>query len=157
MATKPYKRLHVNSVEESNDLRVAIARVLVDVQHDYGLTLHEIAEALDVSLGTISNAANKKCDLSSVYRDRIGKVFGVEYLNPIARLIGGRMVPDEGSDLDVLPPLSASIHRIAVARSPDSEGGEVVTHRELLAMVPDLRAASLAINALIAKAERIAA
>lgn len=157
MATKPFNVLRVNGVEETSALRAAVARILLNIQQDYGITLHEIADAIDVSLGTISNAANKKSDLSSHYRDRIGKVFGVEILNPVAALIGARMVPNDARDSDAMPPLAASIHRLALARSPDSEGGEAVTHRELLAMLPDLRSAQSAIGSLIARAERMAA
>ena len=58
---------------------------------------------------------------------------------------------------DALPSLSASVHRLAVAQSPDSPGGTTITHGELLAMLPDLRAAVECMNALIVKAERIAA
>ena len=49
--------LRVNSVEERNDYRSAIARILLDIQRDTGATLIDIAEAIGVSLGTISNAA----------------------------------------------------------------------------------------------------
>lgn len=157
MASKPYNVLRVNAVEEQAAYRSAIARVLLNIQHDYGCTLHDIADAIDVSLGTISNAANKKTDLSPVYQQRLGKVFGAAVLDPVARLYGGRSVACDASETDALPPLSASIHKIAVARSPDSPGGIAETHCELLSMLPDLRAAQSAIAAMIRKAERIAA
>jgi hypothetical protein len=44
-----------------------------------------------------------------------------------------------------------------VAQSPGSRGGTALLHVELLDMLPDLRAAQVAINALICRAERIAA
>lgn len=157
MASKPYNVLRVNAVEEQTAYRSAIARILLNIQHDYGCTLQDIAEAIDVSLGTISNAANKKCDLSPIYQQRLGKVFGAAILDPLARLYGGRSVPSDAAEFDALPALSASVHKIALARSPDSPGGVAETHCELLQMLPDLRAAQSAIAAMIAKAERIAA
>lgn len=157
MASKPYNVLRLNAVEEQTAYRSAVARILLNIQQDYGVTLQEIAEAIDVSVGTIANAANKRNDLSPIYQQRLGKVFGAAILDPLARLYGGRSVASDASEIDALPPLSASIHKIAIARSPDSPGGVVETHCELLAMLPDLRKAQSAIAAMIAKAERIAA
>lgn len=157
MATKTFNVLRVNSVEETDRCRSAIARVILNIQQEYGLTHQQIAEAIDVSLGTISNAANKKADLSSIYRDRLGQVFGGHVLNPIAARFGSQIVPLKAAERDALPSLSASVHRLAVAQSPESPGGVAVTHGELLAMLPDLRVAVEAINSLIVRAERIAA
>lgn len=157
MAANSSNVLRVNSVEEQTDYRNAVARVLLNIQRDSGNTLQEISEAIDVSLGTISNAANKRTDLSPIYLQRLGKRYGPSALDPIARLSGGRIVPLVAEEKDALPSLSASIHRIAVAQSPDSPGGVTITHSELLAMLPDLRAAVACINSLIVKAERIAA
>src|SRR5690606_15809038 len=98
MASKPFNRLRVNTVEEQERYRKAVAAVLVNIQHEYGVTLQEIAEAIDVSLGTISNAANKKADLSSIYRDRLGQVFGGHVLNPIAARYGSQYIPLQGRD-----------------------------------------------------------
>lgn len=154
---KKYSVLRVNIVEEQARYRAAVARILLNIQQEYGLTLAEIAEAIDVSLGTISNAANKKCDLSSIYRDRLAFVFGGHVLNPLAAMHGSQIVPLVVKEADALPSLSASVHRLAVAQSADSAGGAAVTHGELLAMLPDLRAAVDCMNALIVKAERIAA
>jgi transcriptional regulator with XRE-family HTH domain len=157
MATNFSNVLRVNRIEEQTSFRRAVATVLVEIQRAHGLTLEEIAEAIDVSLGTVSNAANCKVDLSSTYLQRLGKVFGPEVLNPVAALSGGQIVPIEAREADPLPSLAASVHRIAVARSPDSEAGTALSHRELLAMVPELREAVSALNALLQRAERIAA
>jgi hypothetical protein len=136
MTGRPFSVLRVNAVEEQERYRSAIARVLVNVQHEYGVTLAEIAEAIDVSLGTISNAANKKADLSSLYRDRLAKVFGGHVLNPVAALHGSQIVPLHGREGDVLPLLTRASMRIAEARCPSSDGGAVETHREKLAYLP---------------------
>lgn len=157
MASRAFNVLRVNSVEEQTAYRSAVARVLVNIQRDFEVTLQDIAEKIDVSLGTISNAANKRNDLSPLYVQRLGKVFGPSMLDPVARLYGGRIVPLIAEERDALPSLSASVHRLAVAQSPDSPGGTTITHGELLAMLPDLRAAVECMNALIIRAERIAA
>lgn len=151
------KVLRVNSVEETTLYRNAVASILLNIQQERSLTLADIAEDISVSLGTISNAANKKCDLCSTYLKRLGEVYGPEILDPYAALAGGRIVPLAPQEIDALPSLSASVHSIAVARSPSSQGGERVTHSELLAMLPDLKAAQAAISNLIMQAERIAA
>lgn len=150
--------LHVNTVEEQSAYRTAVARILSNIQHETGDTLLEIAERLDVSLGTISNAANKKCDLSPTFLKRLGRLYGGSMLDPYHALYGVRAVPleaDEGTE--ALPSLSASVHQLCVATSPTSEGGATITHRELLAALPELRAAQKAITALIVRAEKIAA
>jgi transcriptional regulator with XRE-family HTH domain len=157
MASNVPNVLRVNSVEEQTRYRNAVSQILLDIQQEHNLTLADIAETIDVSLGTISNAANKKNDLSVTYLARLGERFGPEMLNPYAALYGGRMVPLSPSNFDALPSLTASVHSIAVARSPNSEGGERTTHRELLSMLPDLKAAQAAITNLILQAEGVRA
>jgi transcriptional regulator with XRE-family HTH domain len=158
MASKPFNVLRVNTVEESNALRAAIARVLTNIQHDHGMTLLEIADAIDVSLGTISNAANKKTDLSPAYRQRLEKVFGPEIMNPVAALSGGQIIAlASNATADILPLVSRVGLHIAEARSPDSDGGVVETHRERLQNLPYLRNLYRDLGALIASTEELAA
>ena len=157
MASISRNVLNVNPAQETTLYRNAVAQILLGIQQQLDLTLYEIAEAIGVSLGTISNAANKKGDLSVTYLKRLGECYGPEMLNPYAALTGGRMVPLQPNDADALPSLTASVHSIAMARSPNSDGGERTTHRELLAMLPDLKAAQAAITNLILQAERVAA
>ncbi len=157
MASNPFNVLRVNAMEETTRYRSAVCQILLNIQRENDVTLADIAETIGVSLGTISNAANKKGDLSPTFLTRLGESFGTAMLDPWAALSGGRIVPLEPSAMDALPSLTASIHRIAVARSPDSDGGERTTHRELLEMLPDLRSAQAALTNLIMQAERIAA
>jgi transcriptional regulator with XRE-family HTH domain len=141
--------LRVNPIEEQTAFRNAVARVLTCIQANSGDTLLEIAERIGVSLGTISNAANKKNDLSPTFINRLGQAYGPEALDPIHALYGARGVPlDADSTADALPPLTASIHRLAVARSEASPGGERITHGELLEMEPEIDAAMKALTAL---------
>lgn len=157
MATKPFNVLRVNAVEEQARYRGAVARVLLNIQSEYGPTLAEIAEAVDVSLGTISNAANKKADLSSVYLQRLGKVFGGHVLNPVAALYGSQNIPIHGREGDILPLVTRVGMRIAEARSPSSPGGIRETHGERLGYLPDLKALQADLAALVVEIEGLAA
>jgi predicted XRE-type DNA-binding protein len=157
MATKPFNVLRVNAIEEQTRYRSAIARILVNIQHEYGITLAEIAEAVDVSLGTISNAANKKCDLTSIYRDRLAMVFGGHVLNPLAAIHGCQIIPLHGRDDDILPLITRAAMKIADARSPKSDKGAIETHREKLGYLPDLKALQSDLGTLIVEIEEIAA
>lgn len=132
--------LRLNATEETELYRTAVAEIIANVQRDHGLTDIELSDAIDVSAGTVSNARNKRGDLNAVYLKRIGQLYGVSYLDPYARLSGGRFIPLEPqSGGDVLPFLTMASHRVASARSPESEGGVSETLREQLNMLPDLR------------------
>ena len=149
MTDNHFTVLHVNGHQETTAYRNAIARILLDVQSRFGITHQEIAETIDVSLGTISNAANQKSDLSPTFLKRIGKAFGPEILNPYAALIGARMVPLEPHEDDPMPHLLA----LATALCQAKAEGREHDHRVKLAMVPDLKAAQAAITNMILQAE----
>jgi transcriptional regulator with XRE-family HTH domain len=140
-----------------SSLRRAVAGIIRGVQLDLDLTDEEMADEIGVSAGTIGNARNEKADLNAATIARIGHRYGVERLDPYAALYGARNVPIQAEDADALPSLSGAVHRLAVAQSPASPGGAAVNHTELLDMLPELRAAQQALNALICRAERIAA
>lgn len=140
--------LRVNTAAEQDLYRSAISRILVNIQSEHDLTLLEIADEIGVSLGTVSNAANKKADLSPTFLKRLGEAYGIEILNPYLALAGGRGVPLAPKDADALPPLTAAIHKIAQARSPDSPGGQRETHCELLGMEDEIDDAIAALTAL---------
>jgi transcriptional regulator with XRE-family HTH domain len=147
--------LRVNAVEEQAAYRGAVAEILRNVQNDEGKTLLEISERIDVSLGTISNAANKKADLNPIYLNRIGQVFGPHYLDPYAALAGGRMVArDPDATADILPLTLMVGQRIAEARSSNSPGGVREILPEKLAYLPELRRLHRESGALICQIER---
>lgn len=158
MASKPLSVLRVNSVEETANCRRAVSTVIGNILRDNGLTLVDLAETIDVSLGTISNAFNRKSDLSATYQHRLALAFGPEVLNPVAALTGGQIVPMAGGkSADILPLVSRVALHIAEARSPESEGGIVETHREQLGNLPYLRNLYRELGALIAATEELAA
>jgi len=149
--------MRVNAAEEQEDYRRAVSRIINDLMREHDLTLLDLADRLDISVGTISNAFNRKADLTSVYLHRIGKVFGPQWLNPVIKLFGGRVVPLSANDEDPLPRILAAALKIGEARDPGSDGGEDETHRELVAMLPTLIKASRALSGMIARAEAFAA
>lgn len=139
------------------NLRGAVSKIICGVQHDMDLTDEELADELGISVGTVRNARNKLTDLNATTIAKIGAKWGPERLDPYSALWGARNVPLEYDDADALPSMSAAVHRLAVAQSPSSPGGTALLHNELLDMLPDLRAAQARINALIVRAERLAA
>ncbi|WP_310533173.1 XRE family transcriptional regulator [Novosphingobium sp.] len=157
MTDRPINVLLPMAMPTQKALRDAVANIIRAIQLDRDLCDEAMADALGISVGTVRNARNKKTDLNAVTIARIGARFGLDHLNPYAALYGARNSPLETVDIDALPSLSGAVHRLAVAQSPSSTGGIALHHSELLEMLPDLRTASAAINALIARAERIAA
>lgn len=142
--------LCVNDAQETEDYREAVAEILRRVQADHHITLTDIAGHTGISFGTISNAANKKGDLTARYLRRLGKRYGCHYLDPYAGLADGRMVPntpDGGSD--ILPGLMTVGSYIAQARSPVSEAGISESLREQLGYLPYLRRHLREVEALI--------
>ena len=142
--------LCVNEAQETEDYREAVAEIIRRILADHHITLTDIANSTGISFGTISNAANKKGDLTARYLHRLGKRYGCHYLDPAAALADGRYVPksqDGGSD--ILPSLMVVGTHIAQARSPASEGGTAETLREQLGYLPYLRRHLREVEALI--------
>lgn len=138
-------------------LRAAVAKIVRRIQADHDLTDEDFAASVGISEGTVANARKDRTDLNAATIAMIGAKFGVEALDPYAALYGARNVPLEADNADAMPSLTGAVHRLAVAQSPSSKGGQSVTHCELLAMLPELRAAQASLNALIVREERIAA
>lgn len=146
--------LRVNPVEEAASYRAAVAEILRNIQKDEELTLLEISDVIGVSLGTMSNAANKKTDLNPVFLNRLGKAFGPHVLEPYARLCGGCIVAAaDPNHSDVLPLILSAGTQIAQARDPQSPGGITETLRERLGYLPTLRRLRREIDALVTSIE----
>jgi hypothetical protein len=152
--------LRVNGVEEQADYMEAVAEILRRIQVEHRghdgkpITLHEIAEAVDISLTTISLAANKKTVLNSLYLNRLGKRFGPHTLDPFAALAGARMMPlDVSVTRDVLPFVAKVNLKIASARCPESPGGIREIHTEKADYLPDLRQLRKELDCLIHQIE----
>lgn len=142
--------LCVNEAQETEDYREAVAEIIRRILADNHVTLADIASQTGIALNTISNAANKKSSLSAPYLHRLGKRYGCHYLDPAAALADGRYVPkSQDGHSDILPSLMAVGSQIALARSPQSEGGIAETLREQLGYLPYLRRHLREVEALI--------
>lgn len=146
--------LRVNSVEEETSFRQAVHEVIARVIAENSVTLIDIAERIDVSVKTISNAFNKTHSLSQCFLNRLGKAYGVHVLDPVAALSGARMIPLEVSvQRDVLPFVGRVNLKIASARDPQSPGGIREVHTEKADYLPDLRALRKELDVLICQIE----
>ena len=149
--------LRVNSVEEQAGYRNAVASIITTIQHCAKKTLIEVAEEIDVSLGTISNAANKKSDLCATYLMRLGQVYGAAYLNPYLALFGAQAQPLEANrQADILPFIARVNLKIAEARDPQGPGGQTEVPQEKHGYLPDLKAVQREIGHLIHEIETAA-
>ncbi|NUR78471.1 MAG: helix-turn-helix transcriptional regulator [Thermoleophilia bacterium] len=139
-----------------NVLRKALADIVRSIQSQHGLTDEHLAGELHISAGTVANVRNERTDLNQETIAKIGARFGVETLDPWSACFGGRNVPRETSDARVsLSSITGGLHKLSLATDPESDGGEAVTHRELAAMLPDLKAMQRLANCLIARAETL--
>ena len=154
MASQPNSVLRVNCVEETACYRNAVTQIILNVQRETGDTHIDIAERIDVSVGTISNAANKKSDLNPLYLARLGKVYGCQFLNPYVALFGGCVEPLGAADADPMPALTKAAYELAVIRSPDSQGGTSETLSELSGILPTLENAQADVTAKIVSIKR---
>lgn len=147
--------LRVNSVEEETAFRNSVRETLDLIIADRpGRTLIDIAEAIDVSVKTISNAFNKTHSLSETFLRRLGRKFGPDKLDPWAKLTGARMAPLESAAVaDILPLVGRVALAIAEARHPASPGGVREIHTERLGYLANLRALQRDLNALICDIE----
>lgn len=133
-----HKVLH--ALSDTDAYRCAISTIIGDIERFEKQTLVDIAEAIDASLGTISNAKNRKADLNPVYLARLGQVYGGAYLNPYFALFYTQAAPLKGTvEADILPLIMAVGHKIASARDPEGPGGAVEVPQEKRAYLPDLK------------------
>jgi len=123
--------MRVNEVEEQTAYRCAVTTIIRDIQRAHDRSLVEIAEDIDVSLGTISNAVNGKADLCATYLARLGQHYGAAFLNPYFALMGAQAAPIKRKpQKDILPVLTGLTHEIARARDPQGPGGSTEVPQE---------------------------
>jgi hypothetical protein len=76
-----------------NSYRLAIAGIIRSIQARHQESDQDSADQLGCSAATIGNARNEKSDLSPVPMLKIGKEYGLDALQPVAMLIGAKLVP----------------------------------------------------------------
>lgn len=155
MATSPNVMLPM-PLPTRNVLRKALADIVRSIQSQHGLTDEQLAGELHISAGTVANVRNERTDLNQETIAKIGARFGVEVLDPWSACFGGRNVPKDCTEARVsLSAITGGLHKLSLATDPESDGGEVVTHRELAGMVTDLKAIQRLTNNLLARAEAL--
>jgi transcriptional regulator with XRE-family HTH domain len=157
MATRASVLTHSNDLTTAR-YRNAVAEIIRSLQLTHDLTDLDFAERIGCSIGTVRNARNEESDLGAIWLAKIEKVFGTGSIDPFLRMSGSRSAPTEPDETaDALPTTTAAIHKLALARSPDSPGGEAITHCELLDMESAIDAAIKALMALKCRAEKVRA
>jgi DNA-binding XRE family transcriptional regulator len=135
-----------------NELRAAIAKVIRRIQAEHGETDEMTAQSVGVSVGTIANARNEKTDLNAVTIASIGKRYGPDALDPYTKLFGARAIPLEADEItNVVPMLASVLHKLTSATSPFGK----LNHKEIAAILPDVRAAMRGLVAISTRADEI--
>lgn len=141
---------------ETDAYRCAVATIIRDIQRSLRKSLVEIAEDIDVSLGTISNAVNGKADLNATYLARLGAKYGGAFLNPYLNLFDVQAAPiKRRPHRDILPILTLATHEIAKARDPGGPGGATEVPQERRGYLPKLKEVQHEVGCLISEIEAI--
>jgi hypothetical protein len=141
----------------SEAYRCAVETIIRDIQRSLNKTLVDIAEDIECSLGTISNAVNKDSDLNPVYLARLGQVYGGAFLNPYLALFNSQAAAIERKPtVDVLPLIAKASLKIAEARDPNGPGGSTEVPQERRAYLPDLKHMQREVGCLISEIEAAA-
>lgn len=93
--------------------RAAIAQVIRDLKSAHRLSNTKLADMLDCSDETISNAEHENSDLNAVTLLRIGYVFGEDIISPVLDLMRRRYVEPKtlADKLNELEGMVASIRK----------------------------------------------
>jgi transcriptional regulator with XRE-family HTH domain len=125
--------LRVNEVEEATQYADAVRAVLLNIQRELDKTLVDIAEEIGVTVGTVSNWANRRGTPNAIFLQRLEKQYGIGTLNPIDALTGARRIPLSIAGTEsALPALAALLNKLASVKNV------IPNHQELLEMLPEL-------------------
>ena len=127
---------------DTDGYRSAVATIIENIERAEGASLLDIAESIDASRDTVSDAKYGKTTLNPVHLARLGHLYGAGFLNPYLALFGAQAAPIEPTrDIDVLPAFTLVSAKIAHARSEGSPGGKAEVPQEKAEYLPDLKAA----------------
>jgi hypothetical protein len=122
--------------------RSAVATIIRDIERA-GATLLDIAENIDASRDTVSDAKYEKTTLNAVHLARLGQAYGASFLNPYFALFGAEAAPIKPVAETNLAPLVAKVNlKLVEASDPDGPGGVTHVPQERAAYLPDLKAMS---------------
>lgn len=127
---------------DASGYRSAVATIIENIEQATSASLLDIAESIDASRDTVSDAKYGKTSLNPVHLVRLGQVYGAGFLNPYLALFGAQAAPIEPKHgVDVLPAFTLVSAKIAHARSEASMGGKAEVPQEKAEYLPDLKAA----------------
>lgn len=139
---------------DASGYRSAVTTIIRDIERT-GATLLDIAESIDASRDTVSDAKYGKTTLNAVHLARLGQVYGAGFLNPYFALFGAQAAPmEKKQSVDVLPIFTRISMKIAEARDPQGLGGASEVPQERSAYLSDLKEAVREGGCLIAEIER---
>jgi len=144
----------LRDMPSSDSFRCAVATIIGDIERATGEPLCMIADRIDASLGTISNAKNRKADLNATYLARLGAVYGGAFLNPYLALFDAQAAPiEKKAKRDILPIVTKVAHKIALARDPSGPGGATEVPQEKRGYLHDLKELQHEAGCLISEVE----
>lgn len=82
-----------NSPLTRKSLRTVVGGIIRNIQARYGESDGDTADRLGCSASTIRNARNEENDLHCITVTQIGRAYGLAELQPLAELIGAKLVP----------------------------------------------------------------
>lgn len=129
-------------------VKTLISNAVRKVQLGYSLSDQDLADMIASSAATIANARNGENKL------QVHTLLNLISIDPLAlegllHHFGRRSVPIEARcDTDELVTTSSAVHKLAVAKSPDSCGGTTVSDRECLDMEAEIDAALESLSAI---------
>jgi hypothetical protein len=142
---------------DASGYRSAVATIIENIEQATGATLLDIAENIDASRDTVSDAKYGKTTLNPVHLVRLGQVYGAGFLNPYFALFGAQAAPMERkASVDVLPLIAKASLKIAEARDPNGPGGATEVPQERRAYLPDLKKMQREVGCLISEIEMAA-
>lgn len=147
--------LRRNTPMTENLYRSLVSNAIRRVQLHNDFTDQALADVLFCSPETVANARNQNGKLSAP------TLLNLMTVDPLAiegllHHYGRRSVPIEAKcDTDALISTSGAVHKLAMAKAPDSPGGKAITDRECLDIEADIDAALESLSALKARCEAI--
>lgn len=124
----------------------AVSSIITGIQADTGETDQDVADKLGCSQGTVANARNRKAAMGMLTVLKIGKVYDLARLAPVAHLIGGKLAPELAictSDHDL--PIGAARGQMFLASALADQS---ISDKELADGADDIEAAGQVFDAL---------
>ncbi len=135
--------------------RAAVHAIINAVQRQYDLNDTELADRISCSASTVRNAKKEQTNLDGVTLAGIEHRFGPGAVDPFLALGGSRAtpLPESLPEIDPVLDIVEALHRLIAAQHASSEHGFLITSRELLTILRELRDARRAFDTLILLAE----